>query len=191
MRADVVVIGAGFAVLSAAVRLAAAGRSVVVFEQGPRLGGRATSFIDRETGERVDNGQHAIFGCYRETYAFLRQIGAETHAPLQARFSLTMVDERARRATLRSARAPAPWHLLLGLLRWPAIPVADRLSALKLARLLLQIRRRGAQAVGDSTDPALTVSEWLAARGQSPKLCAWLWHPLAIAALNQAPETAA
>jgi squalene-associated FAD-dependent desaturase len=102
-----------------------------------------------------------------------------------------MVDERAHRATLTSANAPAPWHLLIGLLRWPAIPVADRLSALKLARLLVQIRRTGAQAVGDSTDPSLTVSEWLAARGQSPKLCAWLWYPLAIAALNQAPETAA
>lgn len=191
MRADVVVIGAGFAGLSAAVRLAAAGRTVVVFEQGPRLGGRATSFVDRETGERVDNGQHAVFGCYGETYAFLRQIGADADAPLQSHFSLTMVDEAAHRATLTGANAPAPWHLLLGLLRWSAIPVSDRLSALKLASLLVQIRRRGARAVAEEVDPRLTVSAWLAARGQSRKLCAWLWNPLAIAALNQVPERAA
>jgi len=44
-RADVVVIGAGFAGLSAAVRLADAGRRVVVVEESPRLGGRATSFV--------------------------------------------------------------------------------------------------------------------------------------------------
>ena len=69
----VVVIGAGFAGLSAAVRLADAGREVVVVEEAPRLGGRATAFTDRETGERVDNGQHVLFGCYRETYAFLRR----------------------------------------------------------------------------------------------------------------------
>ena len=51
------------------------GARVVVVEEAPRLGGRATAFTDRETGERVDNGQHVLFGCYRETYAFLRRIG--------------------------------------------------------------------------------------------------------------------
>ena len=84
LSADVVVIGAGFAGLSAAVRLAAAGRRVVVVEEAPRLGGRATAFTDRETGERVDNGQHVLFGCYRETYAFLDRIGTEGLAPASA-----------------------------------------------------------------------------------------------------------
>ncbi len=36
-----------------------------------------------------------------------------------------------------------------------------------------------------------TVSEWLRASGQSANLCRWLWNPLAIAALNQSPDTAA
>ena len=63
-EADAVVIGAGFAGLQRG-RAAGAGRQrVVVVEEAPRLGGRATSFLDRETGERVDNGQHALFGCY-------------------------------------------------------------------------------------------------------------------------------
>ena len=77
MTTDVVVIGAGFAGLSAAVRLVDRGRRVVVVEEAPRLGGRATSFADRETGERVDNGQHVLFGCYRETYDFLRRLEAD------------------------------------------------------------------------------------------------------------------
>ena len=38
-----------------------------------RLGGRATAFPDRETGELVDNGQHVLLGCYTETFAFLRR----------------------------------------------------------------------------------------------------------------------
>ncbi len=74
-------IGAGFAGLSAAVQLANAGLKVVVVEEAPRLGGRATAFTDRETGERVDNGQHVLFGCYRETYAFLRSLGTSQLAP--------------------------------------------------------------------------------------------------------------
>jgi phytoene dehydrogenase-like protein len=66
---DVAVIGAGFSGLSAAVRLADRGLKVAVFEQAPRPGGRASAFTDRATGERVDNGQHVLFGCYRETWS--------------------------------------------------------------------------------------------------------------------------
>jgi len=48
---DVIVIGAGFAGLSAAVRLAGKGARVLVLEARARLGGRATAYPDRETGE--------------------------------------------------------------------------------------------------------------------------------------------
>ena len=197
-------IGAGFSGLSAAVRLAAAGKSVIVVEQAPRLGGRATSFVDRESGERVDNGQHALFGCYRETYAFLKEIGADGQAPLQKQLSLVMADDRstsltagrstaltARPVALTAASLPAPWHLLAGLMRWPAISWRDRASALRLARVLLQIRSRGPKAVADTVPPNLTVADWLRQNGQSPVLCDWLWHPLSIAALNQLPMVAA
>src|SRR5688572_9732866 len=66
-RYDVIVIGGGFAGLSAAVRLAEAGAHVLVLEARSRLGGRATAFPDRESGELVDNGQHVLLGCYRDT----------------------------------------------------------------------------------------------------------------------------
>ena len=35
------------------------------------------------------------------------------------------------------------------------------------------------------------MARWLRAQGQSPRLCDWLWHPLAVAALNQSPDIAA
>src|SRR3954447_6357976 len=75
-RYDVIVIGAGFAGLSAAVRLAGKGARVLVLEARSRLGGRATAVADRETSEMVDHGQHALMGCYPETLAFLAEIGA-------------------------------------------------------------------------------------------------------------------
>jgi hypothetical protein len=62
---------------------------------------------------------------------------------------------------------------------------------LRLSGLLRRAKRVGAAAVADEVPPHLTVAEWLVARGQSPELCRWLWHPLAIAALNQRPEVAA
>jgi cation diffusion facilitator CzcD-associated flavoprotein CzcO len=48
---DVIVVGAGFAGLSAAVRLARRGARVLVVEERRRLGGRASAFVDPETGE--------------------------------------------------------------------------------------------------------------------------------------------
>ena len=48
----VVVVGAGFAGLSAAVALVDAGCRVTVFERAPRGGGRASVFVDRDSGER-------------------------------------------------------------------------------------------------------------------------------------------
>ena len=57
---DVIVVGGGFAGLSAATALAERGVPVLVLEARPTLGGRATAFTDPGTGERVDNGQHVL-----------------------------------------------------------------------------------------------------------------------------------
>lgn len=130
---DVVVIGAGCAGLAAAVRLSAAGRKVIVVEQAPRLGGRATAFTDRETGEKVDNGQHVLFGCYRETYAMLAALGTAGLAPLQRRLAIGMAGADGRYARLVCPRWPPPWHLAAGVLQWSALSIDDRISIFWLA----------------------------------------------------------
>jgi squalene-associated FAD-dependent desaturase len=189
VNADVVVIGGGFAGLSAAAQLAAAGRRVVVVEASPRLGGRASTFEDRETGARVDNGQHVLFGCYRETYNFLKRIGTDALAPLDPALAVTMIDDAGIARTLSCPRLPAPWHLIAGVLTWNAVPIRDRLRVFRIARALRAVP--GPEGPGLRTFPGLTVSDWLRAHGQSAALCRWLWNPLAFAALNQSPDVAA
>src|SRR3989338_1817771 len=100
---DALVIGGGFAGLSAAVRLSHRGARVLVLEARARLGGRATAFPDRETGERVDNGQHVLVGCYTETFAFLREIGALGHVQTTPQLAVTMIDRSGRRSRLECA----------------------------------------------------------------------------------------
>jgi squalene-associated FAD-dependent desaturase len=72
------------------------------------------------------------------------------------------------------------------------MPWRERLTALRLAWPLRAARReldrRGRLPPGAA---GLTVSDWLSQQRQGPKLRAWLWEPLAVAALNQPPETAA
>lgn len=190
--ADVVVIGAGFAGLSAAAALADRGARVMVLDARPQLGGRATAFVDRETGELVDNGQHVLFGCYRETLRFLRRIGAEDNVRTQPSLAVTFIDVRGRRSVLRCPTLPSPLHLLAGVLDWDAMPWRDRVSALKLAAPLIAARRELARTGSVTIEPAdQTVSGWLERHGQGPKLRKWLWEPLAVAALNQPPGQAA
>lgn len=190
--ADVVVIGAGCAGLAAAVRLSSQGAKVVVVEQAPRFGGRTTSFVDRESGETLDNGQHALFGCYHATYDLLREIGTAALAPLQSTLTLTIaggLDGRGH--VLACPDLPSPWHLLVGLMMWDAVPLADRLAVRHVSHVLASARRDGAAATAAKVDASLTVSQWLNQQRQTAQMRRWLWDPLVFAALNQSPDEAA
>lgn len=190
-RPDVVVVGGGVSGLAAAVALAKAGARVTVLEARGVLGGRATSFRDARTHEVFDNGQHALMGCYHETFAFLESIGARDAVAVQDRLCLPMVDRSGRPLTLDCPEWPAPWHLLAGVLAWREMPLPERLRVLRLAPALARARR-AALGHGDlPCAPGERVSEWLARHGQGPRLIEALWEPLALAALNQHVDAAA
>ena len=191
-RFDVVVIGAGLAGLSAAVRLTKGGARVLVLEARARLGGRATAFPDRETGELVDNGQHVMLGCYADTFDFLRDVGAGDNVRLQPQLAVTMIDRARTRTRLTCPALPPPFHLVAGILEWDALSWRDRLSVLGMATPLKHARRELLPgATMKAASPGETVAHWLIRNGQTPRLREMLWDPLALAALNQPPDQAA
>lgn len=67
----VLIVGGGWAGLSAATRLVESGWEVVLCERAPELGGRSTSFLDRTTGEYLDHGPHLFAGAYTRSLELL------------------------------------------------------------------------------------------------------------------------
>ena len=179
---DAIVIGGGCAGLAAATRLAEKGKRVLVLEARPTLGGRATAFTDPATGERVDNGQYVLLGCYRDTFQFLDRIGARDHVHLQDRLAVDTIDRDGVASRLACPSLRPPFNLVGGLMTWSALGWRDRIAALHI--------RRALGGVGRPFTGRQTVREWLTAHHQTPRLIEMLWEPLAVAALNQSIDVA-
>ncbi|MFG6465866.1 hydroxysqualene dehydroxylase HpnE [Roseateles sp. BYS87W] len=75
----VAVVGAGWAGLSAATRLADSGADVAVFDMAPQPGGRARSVAGDPP---YDNGQHILIGAYRDSLALMQRLGVDVNAVL-------------------------------------------------------------------------------------------------------------
>src|SRR5271170_3455394 len=74
----VIVVGGGYAGLSAATALAEEGFSVELLESRGALGGRAYSIGASESFPfPVDNGPHLFMGCYTETLKMFRRVGMD------------------------------------------------------------------------------------------------------------------
>jgi squalene-associated FAD-dependent desaturase len=182
---DVVVIGGGFAGLSAGVALAERGFRVTLLERKPTLGGRAYSFSDPQSGDLVDNGQHVLMGCYTETLSFLDRIGSRDKLVFHQNLEIEMLDRAGARARLYTARVPGPLHMGAALLRYAHLGPRERLRVMVGGARLLQMRRADRARLEQ-----LTVAELMDALGQGERARRVFWYPMAIATLNEDPARA-
>ena len=180
---SVIVIGGGFAGLSAATALAEKGYKVTVLEGRQVLGGRAYSFVDPATGDSVDNGQHLFMGCYTETLQFLGRIRSLAGLAFQQSLFIRFVGTGIRRATLRCLSLPAPWHLYSGLLRLKTLSWGDRW---RLRHVPAELEKNTPVEELDR----ITVDDWLKRCKQSERARRHLWDLITIACLNEDPRIA-
>jgi squalene-associated FAD-dependent desaturase len=181
-KKNTVVIGGGFAGLSAAVALAERGVQVTVLEGKPALGGRAYSFADPDTGDFVDNGQHVLMGCYGETLDFLKRIGTHDQLVFQVDLKIEMLAGPGQSAVLKTARLPGPLHMTAALFGYRHLSIAQRLSVMRGGLRMLAMRRFGDEL------RQLTVVQLMDHLGQSEHARRCFWYPLSIATLNDEPE---
>ena len=194
MTVDAIVIGGGCAGFAAATALSEAGARVLVLEARPGLGGRATAFTDPATGERVDNGQHILMGCYTDTFTFLDRIGAGNRVKWQSGLRVSMIDRAGHHSVLSLPALPSPLHFLAGVLTWDALNWSERMSVLRIGAMIKPSSAASAFAPSglrrDRLGLGLSVRAWLQKNGQAARLCELFWEPLALAALNQSIDQA-
>jgi glycine/D-amino acid oxidase-like deaminating enzyme len=115
------VVGGGLAGLAAAVAAAARGLPVALYESGPRLGGRCTTYADPILGLAVDNGTHVIVPANVATLHYLTLIGAAGSLTPDRSGTILMHDLRTR--TDFSARSRLGWRDVVAMARlalsWP------------------------------------------------------------------------
>jgi squalene-associated FAD-dependent desaturase len=178
-----VVVGGGLAGIAAALRLADAGREVVLFERRTRLGGAAFSF--QRAGLSVDNGQHVFLRCCAAYQWLLDQLDATAMTYLQPRLDIPVLRPDGKQARLaRLPGVPAPGHLGAALARYALLSPADRA---RIIRGALALRRLNPADRGLDTQ---SLEGFLLRHGQSAQTIEALWGIVATATLNLAPRDA-
>lgn len=169
----VAVIGGGLAGLACATSLATRGFRVTVLESRQRLGGRASSFTDPETGQLVDACQHASMGCCTNLTHFFETV--EVGHLLAPQPKLSFITPGRRRSVFKADPWPAPFHLGRALFGAHYLTPAEKL---RIAWGFLALLRASPE-----DDPPLL--DWLRAHRQTQRTIDRFWGVVLVSALNE------
>lgn len=185
-HSEVVIIGGGLAGLACAVTLADRGVPITLFESRPRLGGRASSFEDKQSQHLIDNCQHVSMGCCHEFNRFCETLGIADsfHREKQLYFigpekpGLGLTDRRFKINRFASNPfLPAPLHLL------PAFGGLSYLSWREKISLARGLKQLALTTVNEQNEP--TIAAWLAEQGQTQNTIDRFWNVVLVSALSE------
>ncbi len=179
---SVAILGGGLAGLSAAVALCQRGVRVELFEARQKLGGRAGSYVDRDSGELIDHCQHVAMGCCTSFLDFCRQTKIAELFTRQRRLHFFAPD--GQRCDFEAAAPlPVPLHLAPALWAQKYLSPADRRA---IAGAMLRLARLPPK--DDSQSP--TIGQWLQQQRQSPAAIEQFWQVVLVSALGESLERA-
>lgn len=170
-----IIAGGGLAGLAAAVALTERGLKCTVLESRPRLGGRASSFLDPTSGTYIDNCQHVSLGCCTNFRHFCETTGLAEFFRTEP--TLYFVGPAGKIDRFSASSLPAPLHLAGAFARLSYLTWAEKLALGTALRSLAGGIR--------PEDRQIPFSEWLVRHGQSPSAISKFWHVVLVSALSE------
>ncbi|MEP7288659.1 MAG: FAD-dependent oxidoreductase [Chloroflexota bacterium] len=173
-RKKILIGGGGIAGLAAGKRLIDAGFDVEILEKRDVLGGKWSSWQDKE-GEWIETGLHVFFGAYEEIFTLMKELGIYERI-LWKEHVLTYTLDEGERFDFRTAKLPSPLHLVPTLIKnryftWP--------QKLSLARNLYPMLFGSQQYYADMDN--MSYQQWHLGHGISDKLLKKMFLPLSLA----------
>lgn len=179
----IIIVGAGWAGLAAALTLTYHNQKVMLLEAAPKAGGRARAVPFGK--DLVDNGQHLLIGAYRQTLSLLKWLGISEESVLKRiPFNLQLNDLLNTKDTflLKFPKLPQKLQLPLALVGAKGLSLKERIQ---VGRFWQQLRN-----IDFTLDQDISVLALLNQHQQSERLQQRLWGPLALAALSTPIEQA-
>jgi squalene-associated FAD-dependent desaturase len=175
MSQHTAIVGGGLAGLAAAVALAERGAPITVFESRPRLGGRASSFLDKTTGAQIDNCQHVSLGCCTNFQHFCRTIGVDSLFRRESELYFIGRDNVVNR--MAASGLPAPLHFASSFWKLSYLFAGDLLR--------IAVGMRALARTGGHADESITFLDWLQRHRQTPTAIDRFWNPVLVSALSE------
>jgi len=178
------IVGAGLAGMIAAMDLVDAGHSVELFELQPQVGGKVSSWKDKD-GNHIEQGLHVFFGCYYNLFGIMKRTGSfEDNLRLKEHVH-TFVNEGGRLGSL-DFRFPigAPISGLQAFAKTAQLDPIDkfhnavRLGTSPIVRALFDFDG-GMDMTRDLDD--ITFTQWFTQLGGSRGSLDRMWDPIAYA----------
>jgi squalene-associated FAD-dependent desaturase len=170
---QVIVVGGGLAGLAATVKLASAGVKVTLLEARARLGGRAGSFIDGNTGQLIDTCQHVSMECCTSFSRFCTTVGIAHLLREQPQLHFMTLDGQMTR--WQASSLPAPLHYAGSFLKAHFLTLVEKIRiGTALMRLWL--------LPPEDDEPFI---DWLQRNDQTQRCIDHFWSVVLVSALNE------
>ena len=178
---DLIIVGSGWAGLSAATLAAKEGLSVRIFDRASYLGGRASSFYDYNFNEWLDNGTHAFIRAYTDSFKLLEEWNVYGAIDFKSLQQITWINSRSDIHTVQIG-ASNQLTSVLDFFQSRFIPFPDKVKTL---RAVLSLSKLDIEKSGVET----SIEEYLHKYNLQSKAARDFWNALVLAVMNSTAET--